>query len=163
MVHGAGATVASVCNGAFLLAQSGLLARRSATTHWEDIEELKRISPSTIIVLHVPFVDEGAILSSAGIAAGISMCCIWSKDLPARSWRIEPPARWNSPGPDKGLRNSSDAMWRTRRSTRFQLGNSRLQLPDLVIFRFQKIVQLVSTVLSRDVLRTVWIPGLDLE
>ncbi|MPT47007.1 MAG: DJ-1/PfpI family protein [Sphingobium sp.] len=64
---------ASVCTGAFLLAQIGLLKGRTATTHWEDIPELRRMFPDTEVIEGVPYVDEGAIITSAGISAGIDM------------------------------------------------------------------------------------------
>lgn len=64
---------ASVCTGAFLLAQAGLLNGRSATTHWEDIEDLKRMFPSLDVQMGKRWVDEGAVVTSAGISAGIDM------------------------------------------------------------------------------------------
>lgn len=64
---------ASVCTGAFLLARAGLLAGKSATTHWEDIADLRTSFPDITVRENVRWVDEGAIVSSAGIAAGIDM------------------------------------------------------------------------------------------
>lgn len=64
---------ASVCTGAFLLAQAGLLNGRSATTHWEDIEDLKRMFPLVNVQTGKRWVDEGAVVTSAGISAGIDM------------------------------------------------------------------------------------------
>ncbi|MHB1090173.1 MAG: DJ-1/PfpI family protein [Ilumatobacteraceae bacterium] len=64
---------ASVCTGAFLLAQAGLLNGRSATTHWEDIEDLKRMFPSLNVQTGKRWVDDGAVVTSAGISAGIDM------------------------------------------------------------------------------------------
>lgn len=64
---------ASVCTGAFLLAQAGLLDARAATTHWEDIDELKRMFPSLDVRTGLRWVDEGAVVTSAGISAGIDM------------------------------------------------------------------------------------------
>lgn len=64
--------VASVCTGAFLLAECGLLEGRNATTHWEDIADLRAQFPS-VQVTDETWVDEGRILTSAGIAAGIDM------------------------------------------------------------------------------------------
>ena len=64
---------ASVCTGAFVLAEVGLLAGRTATTHWEDVADLRDRFPDVTVVDHVPFVDEGAIITSAGISAGIAM------------------------------------------------------------------------------------------
>jgi transcriptional regulator GlxA family with amidase domain len=64
---------ASVCTGAFLLAQAGLLDGRSATTHWEDIGDLRRRFDRVHVREGVRWVDEGSVISSAGIAAGIDM------------------------------------------------------------------------------------------
>jgi transcriptional regulator GlxA family with amidase domain len=63
---------ASVCNGAFLLAQADLLHGR-VTTHWEDIAGLRAAFPALTVVEDVPFVDQGDIITSAGISAGIEM------------------------------------------------------------------------------------------
>ena len=65
--------VASVCTGAFLLARVGLLDGRAATTHWEDIADLRAMFPAVRVVEDVPFVDQGGVVTSAGISAGIAM------------------------------------------------------------------------------------------
>lgn len=67
------ALTASVCTGAFILAKLGLLDGRAATTHWEDIPELRRDYSAIRVLEDVPFVDEGRIVTSAGISAGIGM------------------------------------------------------------------------------------------
>jgi transcriptional regulator GlxA family with amidase domain len=67
------ALTASVCTGAFLLAKLGLLKGRTVTTHWEDIPELRAAHPDLNVVEDVPYVDEGSIVTSAGISAGIDM------------------------------------------------------------------------------------------
>ncbi len=64
---------ASVCTGAFLLAQAGLLEGRQATTHWEDIDAFAARYPQVVVRRAVPWVDEGDVVTSAGIAAGIDM------------------------------------------------------------------------------------------
>lgn len=64
---------ASVCTGAFLLAKAGLLQGKSATTHWEDLADLRTQFPKLSVKEDVRWVDEGHIISSAGIAAGIDM------------------------------------------------------------------------------------------
>lgn len=64
---------ASVCTGAFLLAAIGLLQGRAATTHWEDIGDLRAAHPTLRVIEDVPFVDENAVVTSAGISAGIGM------------------------------------------------------------------------------------------
>jgi putative intracellular protease/amidase len=64
---------ASVCTGAFLLARAGLLNGKAVTTHWEDIDDLKAMFPGLEVRAGLRWVDEGAIVSSAGISAGIDM------------------------------------------------------------------------------------------
>jgi transcriptional regulator GlxA family with amidase domain len=68
------ARVASVCVGAFALAAAGLLDGRTATTHWEFADELATRFPSVDVIPEVLYVDEGQILTSAGIAAGLDLC-----------------------------------------------------------------------------------------
>ncbi|MGZ4201383.1 MAG: GlxA family transcriptional regulator [Thermoleophilaceae bacterium] len=69
-----GARVASVCIGAFALAAAGLLDGRQATTHWEHADELAARYPAVRVNPGVLYVDEGQILTSAGVAAGIDLC-----------------------------------------------------------------------------------------
>lgn len=64
---------ASVCTGAMLLGKAGLLDRRSATTHWEDTAELQSMFTNVKVLTGVRWVDEDAIVTSAGISAGIDM------------------------------------------------------------------------------------------
>ena len=64
---------ASICTGAFLLARTGLLDRKSATTHWEDIADLRAMFPTVTVLEQLRWVDEGTVVSSAGISAGIDM------------------------------------------------------------------------------------------
>lgn len=64
---------ASVCTGSFLLAQAGLLDGKHATTHWSDIEEMKSMFPNVTVEENVRWVDQGHIITSAGISAGIDM------------------------------------------------------------------------------------------
>jgi transcriptional regulator GlxA family with amidase domain len=65
--------VASVCTGAFILAEAGLLSDLKATTHWEDIDNLKNSYSSLIVVSSQRWVDEGKFVTSGGISAGIDM------------------------------------------------------------------------------------------
>ncbi|MEV0665986.1 GlxA family transcriptional regulator [Actinomadura luteofluorescens] len=69
-----GARVASVCTGAFVLAAAGLLEGRRATTHWLSCGRLAEMYPRVRVDAAVLFVDEGAVLTSAGEAAGIDLC-----------------------------------------------------------------------------------------
>ena len=64
---------ASVCTGALLLAAAGLLDGRRATTHWEDADELRRDFPAVRVEEGPRWIDEGALVTSAGISAGIDM------------------------------------------------------------------------------------------
>lgn len=64
---------ASVCTGAFVLARAGLLDGRRATTHWEDQADLARDFPAVTVVPGVSWVDEGRVITSGGISAGIDM------------------------------------------------------------------------------------------
>lgn len=65
--------VASVCTGALVLAQAGLLHNLRATTHHENFAELAALAPNTDIVKDVRFTDNGQILTAAGISAGIDL------------------------------------------------------------------------------------------
>jgi transcriptional regulator GlxA family with amidase domain len=65
--------LASVCTGAFLLAEAGLLNGSAATTHWMDVDRLEREYGLVKVQRGVRYVDEGNIVTSAGIASGIHM------------------------------------------------------------------------------------------
>lgn len=69
-----GARVASICTGAFVLAQTGALDGRRATTHWMAAAELARRHPSLTVDPDVLYVDNGQLLTSAGAAAGLDLC-----------------------------------------------------------------------------------------
>jgi transcriptional regulator GlxA family with amidase domain len=64
---------ASVCTGAFLLAKAGVLTDHTVTTHWEDISDLRLQFPDLDVQNNVRWVDQGKIVTSAGISAGIDM------------------------------------------------------------------------------------------
>ncbi|MFJ6778061.1 helix-turn-helix domain-containing protein [Streptomyces yangpuensis] len=72
--HEAGARVASLCTGAFVLAAAGLLDGRRATTHWAHTEELTRRHPRVTVDPDVLYVDNGSVLTSAGKAAAMDLC-----------------------------------------------------------------------------------------
>jgi transcriptional regulator GlxA family with amidase domain len=69
-----GARVASICTGAFALAAAGLLDGRRATTHWRYADRLARMFPLVRVEPDVLYVDEGDVLTSAGVAAGVDLC-----------------------------------------------------------------------------------------
>ncbi|MDO3650954.1 helix-turn-helix domain-containing protein [Nocardia mangyaensis] len=70
----AGATVLTVCSGAFLAGAAGLLDGRKCTTHWRYVDTLAARFPSATVDPDVLFVDEGNLITSAGTAAGIDAC-----------------------------------------------------------------------------------------
>jgi transcriptional regulator GlxA family with amidase domain len=83
---------ASVCTGAFFLARAGLLKGKSATTHWEDVADLRAKAPSTRVVQGRRWVEDGAVITSAGISAGLDMSLhivarLAGNDLAARTAR----------------------------------------------------------------------------
>ena len=65
--------LASVCTGAFLLAKAGLLDGKKATTHWIDIDRFDKEFANVCVQRDIKFIDEGSIITSAGISAGINM------------------------------------------------------------------------------------------
>jgi transcriptional regulator GlxA family with amidase domain len=69
-----GATLLSVCSGAFILGAAGLLDGRHCTTHWRHGDELLERFPTILLDPDVLFVDDGNIITSAGTAAGIDAC-----------------------------------------------------------------------------------------
>ena len=69
-----GARIASICTGAFILAEAGLLDGRRATTHWAHADELAARYPKIDVDPNVLYVEDGRIFTSAGTAAGIDLC-----------------------------------------------------------------------------------------
>ncbi|MET8627827.1 helix-turn-helix domain-containing protein [Kitasatospora sp. NPDC004669] len=79
-----GRRVVSICTGAFALAAAGVLDGLHATTHWKHIEELERDFPAVTVDRDVLYVDEGDVLTSAGVCCGIDLCLhIVRRDLGA--------------------------------------------------------------------------------
>ena len=68
-----GALTTSVCTGAFLLGAAGLLDGLRATTHWTTIDGLRTNLPTTEVLADARVVDEGEVITSAGVSAGIDM------------------------------------------------------------------------------------------
>jgi transcriptional regulator GlxA family with amidase domain len=69
-----GARMVSICTGAFALAAAGVLDGRRATTHWRHARELAERHPAVTVEPGVLYVDEGRVLTSAGVAAGLDLC-----------------------------------------------------------------------------------------
>ncbi|MFF8428856.1 MULTISPECIES: helix-turn-helix domain-containing protein [unclassified Streptomyces] len=72
--HDAGARVASLCTGAFVLAEAGLLDGKRATTHWAHTDVLAARYPEAQVDPDVLYVDNGSVLTSAGKAAALDLC-----------------------------------------------------------------------------------------
>lgn len=66
--------VVSLCTGAFALAQAGLLDGRGATTYWVRVPEFRERFPAVDVRPDVLFVEDGNLVTSAGVAAGIDLC-----------------------------------------------------------------------------------------
>jgi AraC family transcriptional regulator, transcriptional activator FtrA len=72
--HARGSRILSLCGGAFILAEAGLLDGRRAATHWAECDELAHRYPSLSVDPGVLYVDDGDILTGAGSAASIDLC-----------------------------------------------------------------------------------------
>ncbi|WP_349960254.1 transcriptional regulator FtrA [Rhizobium sp. ZPR3] len=84
--HANGSRLVSICGGAFVLAQTGLLSGRRATTHWHHAGNLAAAYPEIDVEPHSLYVDEGDILTSAGSAAGLDLCIhVVRKDFGAKA------------------------------------------------------------------------------
>ncbi|MFF4708990.1 GlxA family transcriptional regulator [Streptomyces sp. NPDC001288] len=69
-----GTRLASICTGVYVLAAAGYLDGRPATTHWAEADHLQRLFPLVRVDADVLFIDDGDVLTSAGVAAGIDLC-----------------------------------------------------------------------------------------
>ncbi|MFF3466729.1 GlxA family transcriptional regulator [Streptomyces sp. NPDC002619] len=69
-----GTRLASICTGVYVLAAAGHLDGRPATTHWADADHFQRMFPRIKVDADVLFIDDGDVLTSAGVAAGIDLC-----------------------------------------------------------------------------------------
>ena len=80
--HARGARIMSLCTGAFVLGDAGLLDGRSCTTHWRHSDELARQFPLARVEPEVLYVDDDRVLTSAGTAAGIDACLyLWRQEF----------------------------------------------------------------------------------
>ncbi|MGW7089178.1 GlxA family transcriptional regulator [Streptomyces sp. NPDC054871] len=69
-----GTRLISICTGGYVLAAAGYLDGRTATTHWSSAEHFQRLFPRITVDPDVLFIDDGDILTSAGVAAGLDLC-----------------------------------------------------------------------------------------
>jgi transcriptional regulator GlxA family with amidase domain len=72
--YAAGTRIASICSGAFTLAEAGLLDGKRATTHWLAADLFRATFPAVDLDPDVLYVDEGQVLTSAGASAGLDLC-----------------------------------------------------------------------------------------
>lgn len=72
--HARGARLVSICSGAFVLAATGLLDGKRATTHWRYADALRRMYPRIEVDPDVLYIEEGRVFTSAGSAAGLDLC-----------------------------------------------------------------------------------------
>jgi AraC family transcriptional activator FtrA len=72
--HDNGARLVSICSGSFVLAATGLLDGKRATTHWRYAEAMRQRYPHIAVDPNVLYTDEGQLLTSAGSAAGLDLC-----------------------------------------------------------------------------------------
>ncbi|MBT2510805.1 helix-turn-helix domain-containing protein [Streptomyces sp. ISL-98] len=70
----AGARIVSICTASYVLAAAGLLDGRPATTHWNEADHFQRAFPQVEVDANVLFVDNGQVLTAAGVAAGVDLC-----------------------------------------------------------------------------------------
>ncbi len=84
--------VTSVCTGSFLLAQAGLLAGKSATTHWASIERMRKTFSDIDVREETAYVEDGNVITSAGILNGVQLALyvverLFGKDTARRAAR----------------------------------------------------------------------------
>lgn len=72
--HSAGARVASICMGVYVLANAGLLSGRRAAAHWAHADRFARQHPDVEVDPDVLYIDDGDVLTSAGVTAGVDLC-----------------------------------------------------------------------------------------
>jgi transcriptional regulator GlxA family with amidase domain len=69
-----GTRMVSICTGSYVLAAAGFLDGRPATTHWSSADHFQQLFPQVRVDPDVLFIDDGDVLTSAGVAAGIDLC-----------------------------------------------------------------------------------------
>ncbi len=95
-----GATMVSICVGAFILAEAGLLDGRPATTHWAYCGEFAELYPAVKLDPTALYVDDGDVLTSAGLSAGLDLCLhIVRREMGAHA--AAELARWNVTAPHR--------------------------------------------------------------
>jgi transcriptional regulator GlxA family with amidase domain len=134
------ARIMSICTGAFLLAEAGLLDGRPATTHWAYADDFRRRYPQVRLDPDVLFVDDGDVLTSAGVAAGIDLCLHvirrdYGSDAANRAARrcVVPP--WRDGGQsqfiERPLPDAGDSATAATRAWALQRLDQPIELADL--------------------------------
>jgi putative intracellular protease/amidase len=95
----------SVCTGAFVLAKAGLLENKRVTTHWGSVNNLASKYPSTTVMENTRWVDNGAVITTAGVSAGIDgalhyVARLKGLDAARKTARYMEYDKWN---PDNGV------------------------------------------------------------
>lgn len=80
--------ICSVCAGAFILAEAGILIGRKATTHWKLCEEMANAYPETAVNMEAIFVKDGNVYTSAGVTAGMDLALALIEEDLGRSFAI---------------------------------------------------------------------------
>lgn len=109
-----GVRVASFCVGAFTLAAAGLLDERRATTHWQFAGELARRYPRIDVDPRVLFIDDGPVLTAAGVSSGIDLCLYIIREhcgpeLASRTARRVVVSAWRDGGQAQYMENPGPA------------------------------------------------------
>ncbi|MFI5915637.1 GlxA family transcriptional regulator [Dactylosporangium sp. NPDC051541] len=138
--HKAGKRVMSICTGAFVLAAAGLLDERPATTHWWWAERFREFFPQVKLDADVLFVDDGDVLTSAGVGAGIDLCLHvvrtdFGSEVANRAARRSVVPPWRDGGQaqyiERPLPRPADATLAATRSWAAERLDAPLSLPDL--------------------------------
>lgn len=103
-VHAATTVTASVCTGAFLLAEAGVVTSGPVTTHWEDLADLAAAFPALEVRSGRRWVRQGKVFTSAGISAGIDLSLHLVEVLAGRDLALRTARQldYPMPGPDAG-------------------------------------------------------------
>ena len=87
--HESGKVIASICTGAFILAEAGILTSGDVTTHWEDQEELSRRFPNLQVIADKRWIRNSNAFTSGGISAGIDLSLHLVEILASRDLAIK--------------------------------------------------------------------------
>ena len=94
----------SVCTGSLILASAGLLGEKRATTHWAALDDMQRLFPAIQVIRDQHVVEDGDVLTSAGISAGIDMALMVVKRYCGEAVARATARRMEYPYPDSNAR-----------------------------------------------------------